>query len=329
MQTVAIDLGFGWLKAAGPDRQVRIPAVTGPSRQLFDAPPDADPLDHLVHLEEGVSTFVGSLVIRQSETALHTLRPDRATAPGARVLFRAGLALVADSGPARVVTGLPVAWYWKQKADMERLAAGRHEIELRAGRELIRRTISVAAERVVPQPYGAAMAWLLDDDGDIVRRREAAGTIGVVDIGFNTLDLLYLDKLEIIQRYSSTRLSGMHVALNALTDAGATEPLYQLDHVAARHYPQAWRQARAHLAAQIAAEVETCWPVWPDVVLLSGGGAAALEEFLHLPRAQVVGDPATANVRGYLRLGRRAYRDSGGQAEGEAGRRPHSVATGD
>ena len=284
MEVVGVDLGFGWVKACSGDRAIRFPAVVGEGRQLFEREVgNADPLDCLVHHS---GQFVGNLAIRQSNTKTYSLSEDRASHKVAGVLLDVAIEQL-QVGVCGVVTGLPIGWYWGQRDGMERLAMAHP---------------AVAQVKIVPQPLGSFMSWLLDDDGQVRhdRARYASGTVGIVDVGMHTADYLLLQGMEVSQPYSHTTRSGLHVALRTV---GSGLPLYEADQAVLSGSIDA-REALQGLARQVRGEIESFWPD-TDMVLVTGGGGAMLYDYLGV--GILADDPGMANVEGYGKLGRRSW----------------------
>lgn len=310
MTVIAVDLGFGWTKATNGRETIKFPSVIGPRRKLFDSTSTRNQLDRLVTGDY----FVGNLAIDQSATQRFNLQKNRAATDVASVLYQTALDVIAPA-ECDVVTGLPLAWYWEQREDMERLVTSDDR---------------VVSARIVPQPLGTAMSWLLDDEGEIKphKKRLAGGAVGVIDVGMHTADYLYLQGMEPRRNYSRTTRSGVHVALKAMGDAGLDLPLYAID-AAVRdgQYRKAANEAFAQLAEHVKDEALSFWPSVPRVVLITGGGGAAIYDYLDLPRAVLTRNPQEANVRGYWRLGRRRVRRhkiKGDQGQGTGGGGPRN-----
>lgn len=298
MDIIAVDLGFGYVKATNGERAVQFPSVVGPKRRLFESISEREPLERLTCGDY----FVGKLAIEQSATRRFNLSPELGETT--RVLYKTALDLL-DAGECYVVTGLPLAWYWQQKNDMRDLILTGH----------------VTGARIVPQPLGSAMDWLLDERGELRNevRDIAAGTVGIVDVGMHTADYLWLKGAQPNRNYSRTTRSGVHVAYKAMADAGLDMPLYEIDAaVQEGDYKSAARSAFRNLAAQVADEARTFWPKMPRLTIVTGGGGKAIYDYLDLPGAVLAKEPQTANVRGYYRLGQRFARRH--QAKGNQGR---------
>ena len=322
MDCVSLDLGFGYTKARSAVRRVAFPSVVGEGRQLLETLGAGDPLDSII-VEVGPRRyFVGALALRQSGLRYFSLAEQRARDETSRIIALAALGLVAD-GPCRVVSGLPVAWFFGQRGEFARFLEGEHTVRVGVGRGAVReKRVSVEAVKLVPQPLGSYLLRLYAEDSR-PDARFASETVGVVDIGFQTLDLLVVSRLEVIQPLSASTKSGVVQAYRWLGDAlrerfGLVRELYEIDDVARQGYVmQGGRRhsiddlldtARDYLGQLIRADIATHWAgAGLDRVLVTGGGAYHVGDRLSLPGPviEVLDNPAEANVEGYARLGRR------------------------
>jgi len=72
-------------------------------------------------------------------------------------------------------------------------------------------TFRIHSVKAVPQPFGAQVAWLLNDEGTPAQSEELSkALIGVCDIGFNTCDLFASEEGKPIRRY----IGGLQLGVN-------------------------------------------------------------------------------------------------------------------
>ncbi|TYS64479.1 ParM/StbA family protein [Sutcliffiella horikoshii] len=316
-EIIGLDLGFGNVKGKNLFQEIMFPSVVGPSRNLIESTVQADtePLNRIIDNKR--SLFIGDLALRQSATKMFSLKENKAGHESTKPLLEVALGLLAKGRNVNVVTGLPVTFYFQQKEELSKVFKRDHDINIQVGGQWIERTISVDEVKLVPQPLGSAIDFLLDREGNIKEdmKKYAKGRIGVLDIGFYTNDLLVLDGLEVAQDYSRSLRSGMSVAYRAMNDAGIDVPIYDLEKMVRRgQYRSASEQAFQALAQQIQGEVETYWPQL-DLIIITGGGGHELFRYLKLPgESRISLNPSLANVKGYYKLGRRAWgRGNNGQ----------------
>jgi hypothetical protein len=209
------------------------------------------------------------------------------------------------------VTGLPATW--ASDADKAKLL-GEH---LRAAHA------SYSGIRVIPEPLGLVYAVALDNHGQVVGDSALLnGTVGVVDVGHDTVDIAVLRKLVPVPTSLDTYARPLQQIKSQLSAAFERElTLFESD-LAVRHgeivnagraqvLPSGWDRPLVANGEAIAARLVEAWGSGAqlDVVLVGGGGAelpqltAALQA--RFPHTQIVAQPQTAVARGYARLARR------------------------
>lgn len=316
-----IDIGYSAVKAKTTTRQITFPSVVGtPDRARFSLNGPAD--DIILNLPDG-TWLVGQGAVEQSRFAPR--REDRAWIEGDeyhRLILAAFTELTtATACDLVVVTGLPVAFY----SDKERLQAafkGTHRATRKGRRSQVFR---VSECRVIPQPFGALLAEALDERGRIVNDRLATGTVGVIDVGGKTTNLLSVSRLsEIAKETASVNVGAWDVVRAVREYISEVCPNLELgDHrlmeaIITHQIPYYGQPVDLTpvveatlkpMAEQVIAQATQLWNggAGLDAVLVAGGGALLLGERVgqHFPHAQVVDDPVFANVNGYWKLAQR------------------------
>jgi plasmid segregation protein ParM len=278
---------------------------------------------HHIILTRPDRTLVGEGAMTQSRFV--NRREDRAWIESTEYyhLFLAALtelttATVAD---LLLVTGLPVAFY-SDKAMLRDRLVGVHKVA-REGRHA--QNFKVSECRVIPQPFGALLAAALDDRGRIADHDLATGTVGVIDIGGKTTNLLSVARLAEIGRETESVSIGAWDVVRAVRSflADRCPNLELRDHQVVeaivsrqvRYYGQQVElnqvvdAALEPMANQVIAQATQLWNggAGLDAILVSGGGALLLGSFLkaHFPHARIVNDPVFANAEGYWKLAQR------------------------
>lgn len=309
----ALDLGFGYTNGKRGSLEFGFPSVTGPARKLLDFDlSEKAALDYMQDLKRDL--FVGDLALRQSSTVNFSLKEQKAQQSQISSILETALGIMSNgpfSEELNLVSGLPVTFYFEQKEQMTDLLKGIHSLELQLGDHEIDKRVIINQVKVVPQPLGSAMDFLLHEDGSMRAdcKKWAAGSIGVLDVGFFTNDLLVLNKMEVLRDHSRSLRSGMSVAYKAMSDAGIDLPIYQLDKkIREGSFAAAKEKAFSALAGQILGEIETYWGNQLDLILVTGGGGADLFPYIQhqIPDAVLLGQ--MSNVRGYHKIGRRSWR---------------------
>ena len=366
VHNVALDPGFGGFKSAmivdGTIRTATVPSVvgvgetdlgllslagvTGRRRRRKQFEPYRVTFPAEAGLRKGADMLVGAGVAEYARPVERLDFQRLGESPELRVLTYATLFELLsgrESGAGtldlNLVVGLPVEVLQGQEANetVRRLKGwlvGEHRFAV-DGQET-----TLHIRRVVPmaQPVGAFCEWGLGLDGRWARDRDdALATVAVLDLGFNTLDLLGVRNGRISARYTEGDTLGMRRAAQALVQSVRSQyqvgdlSLHEADGLV-RGYNQSQgrrpvklsvpggRRDVSHLvstAIDVAAgEVSTfVEQVWGEggrfaYLLLTGGGCLALGQRLQrqLRHAVVLDDPVTANARGLARAAQRMFK---------------------
>lgn len=321
MFVVAVDVGYSNLKilAGKPGNSPTttiLPAGAGPLSTMPNrlGRPGGD--QHLVVSVDGESWAAGVEPSRLQnwERELH---PDYSATIAYRALFHAALAVAGHGRIDRLVTGLPVAHY-QDAAKREQLRSrllGTHQITPK-------RQVSVEEVDILPQPTGAYL--------DLIKSTNAAkdfeeARLLVIDPGFFSVDWVLIEGGELRSTNSGSSTSAMSLLLETADD------LIQKDHGGQLSRDQLEKAVRLgrnnvplfgspiELAPYIAAAAKHTAATAmtavrqslrgerrePDILLLTGGGAAVYAEATReaFPKARVIvpDTPVLANVRGFWR----------------------------
>lgn len=335
MHLVALDIGYGFVKAATLQGQVAFHSVIGPGTDMptfgmqGGSPVKADAM---VIEADGQSYFVGKMAIRRSKAPVRPLARDRGAGQGAKALIMAAFALLREVGylpidgaPLLVVSGTPPGWA-QQASSLERSLVGQHSFVSRIAGRPQRHDINVRDVAVLPQSLGAFWHHVMAADADDTTFVE--GRVGVIDTGFRTVDLAMVGDGEYIPEGSHTLDFGFGRVADELSrwildSHGLSIPSYALDdvlisasvRVAGEDVSVA--EQREHLidefAECVAIELASRWQVLEmDAFLLAGGPARVLLPSLQdkLGRCHVVRDAGMANAMGYLHYGSQRFADA-------------------
>ncbi len=191
--------------------------------------------------------------------------------------------------------------------------------------------LTVHGVHAMAQPVGAFFAWGFDDTGRWTRGTEdLEADVGVLDIGFNTLDLLAIGGGELTKRYTDGDTLGMRRAAEHLIKTikeayGKRLSLHQANALIRESAPSLSTsqgqvdmkhlvdQALNHAASGILSFVQQP-DKWGDGrqfdhLLITGGGAEALRPQLQeaFPHGYILPHPVTANALGLARYAQRAF----------------------
>jgi plasmid segregation protein ParM len=329
--TIGLDLGYGLTKAVTDNgRQVCFESRVAPAEFIrfqadIGAPVKTNGLT--LHDPEEGALFVGELASKQGRPgAIRSPRDrNRVTDPITTHLADAAFAMLlpgAEHVRARVVTGLPVAYY-RDAFQLSQHLLGTHRILLE-GRSL---TVEVEDVLVVPQPFGALLSLILDERGKMITSalELVEGRVAVMDIGTYTTDLILVEGLEYIEARSSSIEVGVSTAIEMirkvlLDDYRVSYEQHELEQAMRRgwlvidgqkHPLNGLASERLDpIARSIEAQARTLWNISTlTALVLAGGGALALRPWLEprFKQAIYAPDAAMANAAGFLRYGLRQW----------------------
>ncbi len=314
MNVVGLDPGFGNMKAALGGRVRVVPSLVATPRQVGLAASGLRLSRATIVRFEGQEYAIGEGAPLRG-VVYESVDESRFLAAPVLALMLGTVASVAepDSGPLTLVVGLPVATLQASaggrgvtKALQSRLS-GQHSLEVNG------RKVELKFERVWTraQPLGVWAEWAVQESGEL-HAGARRSLVGVVDIGFNTVDLFGIQGGEA----HAGMMAGAELGVRLLLEDAAADydmPYHALLWRFSEGALNVTQQATADWAGEIASFIRRQWRrVRPDVVILAGGGAALLQARgltdvirraarceLYLPI-----DPVTAGARGLERLGR-------------------------
>ncbi|NNJ83966.1 MAG: hypothetical protein HKP13_03370, partial [Gammaproteobacteria bacterium] len=132
MDILGIDIGFGFTKATNGKESVIFKSIFGEAAQIQfrDQLMDQAGPESYLHLEiDGVPYFIGELAERQSNVCSFTLDHSQFVESFAKTMALGAMAsLMPESGSVRIVTGLPVGYYQRQRDQLASILRGRHNL---------------------------------------------------------------------------------------------------------------------------------------------------------------------------------------------------------
>ncbi|MDY0219742.1 MAG: ParM/StbA family protein [Desulfobacterium sp.] len=335
MDVVGVDVGFGYTKAFNGEKSVVFKSVLGDATQIqFRSSLGPDQSGSNLHVTlDGKSYFIGSYAERQSNAREFTLNQDTLITDFVKVLAITAIGVCCEKSTSlNVVSGLPVGFLTRDYKRFADLITGRHEIIFHnEDKNDVTRRIHINKVHMIPQPVGSIFNLLMDDSGKINNRDLSHQKIGVVDIGFKTTDFSIFDRLQYIERSSTTLDTGISKCFSVIAnklrqESGVNIELFRMFDfmesgtikIRGREYNLANLKKRVytHAATAIAADVNRLWEDdWDiDSIILSGGGGMELAPYIQphlqgnvIPIANGV-DARLNNVQGYLKFGRYKWR---------------------
>jgi plasmid segregation protein ParM len=217
------------------------------------------------------------------------------------------------------VSGLPIAFY-EDKEKLKSIMEGEHNFKCKT-----MFSIMVNNARIIPQPFGTILDNVLDEDGDIIDEKIARGTVGVIDVGGKTTNILSATALaEKSRMTTSINVGGWDVVRAVKKRLSVTMPELDLrDHEIAQGVINGYVRAYGKnvditeiinttalpFAQNIVSEATQLWGTGAslDMIIVTGGGSylvgsVIVSKFRH---ATISSDPIFSNVVGYFKLSRR------------------------
>ncbi len=170
--------------------------------------------------------------------------------------------------------------------------------------------LEVGQVRLTSQPVGALFDYVLDDDGRIQADRAGAmlDEVGVISVGFNTVELLVVKDQGAVERFTAGNTLGVRRLLELLNRDGLFS-LGELDEkVRAGRMKDELRTALPIWAREVNGEIERRWGQSFKrfvKVIIVGGGALLLKDLLTAQfgaKAFVPNVPVLSIARGLWKL---------------------------
>ncbi|KKM08954.1 hypothetical protein SY88_21085 [Clostridiales bacterium PH28_bin88] len=335
LQTVGVDMGFGWTKVWSDHSYQKFPAVVarGNDRNLARITETFKPSDMVLDVEitnqsTGVTGhyFIGDLAIREGEQPTYIWSKNKAADDMSLACLATSLALVArnDHQDFYVITGLPVAHFGTQlKEDFQQALKGnKFTVRFLSGRLQGRsKEIRILSAKVFPQGYGVYLDQLLDAGGRIAATEYLAPT-GILDIGFKTTDVVFVNDMQPVDRSSFPLELGMSWAyeqvqkhLNNGYDIQKSleemEIIFQEKQVRInKEYKRIdpWIEtAYRALTDRLKNEIARKWTNTTDLdnIVIAGGGGLALYDYLDYPQKVLPPDAQFSNAKGFWKAGKK------------------------
>lgn len=169
-------------------------------------------------------------------------------------------------------------------------------------------TLDVANVKITSQATGALFDYLLDDDGAFIpaRKGHVKKELGIISVGFNTVELLVVQNSAPVQRFTTGKTSGVRRLLE-LVDGQDLYSLGELD-TQLRAGALDVRDALPIWAREVTGQIERTWGrQWRRFagIVAVGGGAVLLQDELTRAfngKATIPKDPVLSIARGLYKM---------------------------
>lgn len=315
---IGIDLGMGAIKLYGPGGGVQLPSqVATDNKQVVSRLAGMRSSRPPLKVEvDGRAFFVGPGA-HEWGRPIENLDYERLTgSPEILAIFYASLtgymaAYGHSSAPLTLVVGMPLEPLSGDEAEVKETVKavktwmkGQHHWTADGAAY----HLTVADVRIASQPAGALFDYLLDDKGKFVttRKSQAKKEIGVISVGFNTVELLVVQDRKTVQRFTAGNTAGVRRLLELINGDG----LYSLGELDTqlRDGSLDIREALPVWAREVTGQIERTWGrQWRRFaqIVTVGGGAILLNGQLTTRfegKAYLPDDPVLSIARGLYKL---------------------------
>jgi hypothetical protein len=159
--------------------------------------------------------------------------------------------------------------------------------------------VMVDRVRLTSQPVGAFLDYVMDEDGKYIPSRSRALTeeVGVLSVGFNTLEFMVIENQMATEKFTGGEKLGVHRLLE-LINQKKTYSLGELD-LKLRNGDLKHREKLPIWASEVNGAIDRIWKEALDrftAVLVVGGGAVLLGDQLKLRGKGVIADQPVMSI---------------------------------
>lgn len=319
MKTIGFDMGMGALKLWGKKGGLQLVSQVANNGQghLIDGVIGLKSRKRPMLVTGDFGSFYVGDAAHEHGRPVENLDFDRLTgAPEMKVLLYAALAQYQDEyGPfdeaLSLMAGLPLQMMTGDSAKdyqkgVKTWLKGKHEFTV----DGITHSIDIEDVRQTSQPVGALFDYVLNDKAEMIAERGSAllDEVGVISVGFNTVELLVVKERGAVERFTSGNTIGVRRLLELINREGLFS-LGELDgKIRAGRLNGEVKQALPIWSREVNGEIEKRWGQSHRrfaKVLIVGGGALLLKEALTLQfghKAWLPNDPVLSIARGLWKL---------------------------
>lgn len=212
-----------------------------------------------------------------------------------------GIALASEKETLcpNLVIGLPINDYKNQAYNLEKKIIGDHNVIV--GNKHLQIEINDNHIKAFPEGAGVVYDLLLNNSGDIIRQDLAAKKIGIIDVGWKTVNFLVLNKMEFDDEASGTIQEGMSQAFRPYFKRMSGQYKYSMAEFEAMMDQYAQEEMK-DLAKVIQDQLSIFWTETKGMdIYLAGGGGKAISPYFELPHKLIEGCQE-ANARGFMKV---------------------------
>ena len=213
-------------------------------------------------------------------------------------------------GPLSITVGMPLEPLTGEQAQsnvnaVRRWMKGAHAWQA----DGVSYKIQITDVKVTSQPVGALFDYLLDENGQFIPERKGIfkKEVGIISVGFNTVELLVVRDKKPVQRFTAGKTAGVRrlleiVNVQGMYSLGELDTLLRARQLDIRDALPVWER-------EVTGVIERTWgQSWKRfaAILMVGGGAILLADTLPYRfngKAHIPDSPILSIARGLYKLG--------------------------
>lgn len=302
---IGCDIGRGDTKVFSDKDVFKFPSYVAEARTLDlesgEMKSDSNNMEHLSVEIDGDKFFLGELARREGGSREY--QKDKVKHRNTIPLLLTSIALASPDKycKAKVVTGVPISDYQTQGKKFEKEITGSYRIKL-PHKEVY---LQLLKNNILTFPEGAGAIWneLLDDHGQLLETTLTDQVIGVLDVGWKTVNFAVLRKMQYDDGASGTLPMGLSKAFKIYYKRISRR--YDLSpSQAEKSLISKGQQELIRLSQEIQDQISMWWTngLELDCVFIAGGGGKALFDHLNFQKKRLLDEPQMANAEGYYKV---------------------------
>ena len=292
-----LDIGNSSIKATDGLLETLTPSVVGEAQQVWT--------DQQLWQVNG--QYIGDDALTYGKFVDYSLRERKSDQRTLTTLVQYNLCLYPDE--KEIVFLLPFSNFHEEKSALIQMFNKPANIKYKIGEQDPSCLYIPKMVNALPQGFCAGMDHLLDENG-VERDKKVLGkNILIVDIGFLTVNYIFLSRGKVVQNKSFSSLNGMHIIYDKISTSTG-QNIYEIDQLDTSLAP-----LYASLARVIQTDIESHYRLGDiGLYLMCGGGAAPT--FEHLPwENKVLHGDIFGNAKGGMKVANRLWATKLGRSE--------------
>lgn len=294
-----LDVGNSSIKATDGERETLTPSIVG----------EVQPVWTDQQLWEVDGQFIGEDALTYGKFVDYSLRERKSDQRTLETLVKYNLCWYPVE--REIVFLLPFSNFNEEKVRIINTFSIPMNINYKIGDQDHTRLYIPKMVNALPQGFCAGMDYLLDEYGIERDKKILAKNILIVDIGFLTVNYIFLSRGKVVQNKSFSSLNGVHILYDRIA-AQTGQNIYEINHSNERSYLSPLYPS---LARVVQADIESHYRLGDiGLYLICGGGSEPT--FEHFPwKNKVLHGDQFGNARGGRKVANRLWGTKHGRLE--------------